>query len=149
MTRTIVPDVVDRTSVATLGPKTTVAEAANVMTMQNIGAVLIMEDEVLIGIVTERDFLTKVLAKGLRPTETLLGDIMTKDPDRIGPNESVLVALERMQVGGYRHLPVVDEDEVVAIISIRDAYAAVRTVLSEALQELEAFLAAPPVCKAG
>jgi CBS domain-containing protein len=149
VTRTIVPDVVDRTSVATLGPKTTVAEAANVMTMQNIGAVLIMEDEVLIGIVTERDFLTKVLAKGLRPTETLLGDIMTKDPDRIGPNESVLVALERMQVGGYRHLPVVDEDEVVAIISMRDAYAAVRTELSEALQELEAFLAAPPVRKAG
>lgn len=139
---TIVPDAVHDQVVVTMSPGETVLALAEKMAAERIGAVAVTEGKALVGIVTERDLAFKVLARGLDPKTTTIDQVMTPDPDIVGPDEPVLVALERMQAGRYRHLPVMDGDDLVAMVSIRDLYATVRIELEQALLEREAFISA-------
>jgi CBS domain-containing protein len=103
-------------------PKTaTVVEAARLMKQHVIGALLVVEGARLIGIFTERDALFRVLAAGRDPAGTLLGDVMTAHPQTIHPDEPFLRALRIMHKGGFRHLPVVEHDRPLGIVSVRDA----------------------------
>jgi CBS domain-containing protein len=97
-----------------------VREAAKVMHGRNVGSVLIIEDGRLEGILTERDVVHRVVAAGRDPDGTLLGEVMTRDPDTVLPDTTALDALRRMHDGGYRHLPVVEKGRVVAVVSRRD-----------------------------
>ncbi len=106
-----------------LGPLATVREAAGVMTRANCGSVLIMElPDVLLGIVTERDLMTRVLAKGLDPETTPVRAVMTPSPICVPPetrvSDAVLIMIER----GFRHLPIVGPAaKVLGVFSVRDA----------------------------
>lgn len=106
-----------------LGPQATVREAAGVMTRANCGSVLIMElPDVLLGIVTERDLMTRVLAKGLDPETTTVRTVMTANPICVPPetrvSDAVLIMIER----GFRHLPIVGPGaKVLGVFSVRDA----------------------------
>jgi CBS domain-containing protein len=110
------------------------------MAERHIGAVLVAVDGRLQGIFTERDVLARVVAAGLDPNDTALGGVMTPNPDTVAPNDSALEALRRMSERGYRHLPVVDGNQLVGIVSIRDLYTAVNEELAEDLQQREAFI---------
>jgi CBS domain-containing protein len=88
------------------------------MTERNVGAVLVMADGRLAGIMTERDIL-RAVARGLRE-DTVVGECMTPAPDTIAPDDTIEHAAVLMIHGGYRHLPVVDGDDVVGVLSIRD-----------------------------
>jgi len=110
------------------------------MAERHIGAVLVAVDGRLQGIFTERDVLARVVAAGLDPNDTALGGVMTPNPDTVAPNDSALEALRRMSERGYRHLPVVDGERMVGIVSIRDLYTAVNKELAEDLQQREAFI---------
>ena len=111
------------------------------MVTHHCAAVVITdEDGKLIGIVTERDLTRRVVADDRDPKSTILGDIMSKDPDTLSPGDSALDALELMRVRGYRHLPVVDQDRVIGMVSVRDLYAAVKESLEKDIQETEAFV---------
>ncbi len=140
MQRRIVPDLVSDQIVASLSPSATVRDAARAMTERHIGAVMVAVDGRLQGIFTERDVLARVVAVGLDPDDTVLGRVMTPNPDTVAPNDKALDALRRMTERGYRHLPVVDGDRMVGIVSIRDLYAAVNSELAEDLQQREAFI---------
>jgi CBS domain-containing protein len=140
MQRRIVPDLVSNQTLASLPPSATVRDAARVMTERHIGAVLVAVDGRLQGIFTERDVLARVVAAGLDPDDTVLGGVMTPNPDTIAPNDTALEALRKMSERGYRHLPVIDSDRLVGIVSIRDLYAAVNRELAEDLQQREAFI---------
>ncbi len=140
MQRRIVPDLVSNQTLASLPRSATVRDAARIMTERHIGAVLVAVDGRLQGIFTERDVLARVVAVGLDPDHTVLGGVMTADPDTIAPNDTALEALRKMSEHGYRHLPVVDSDRLVGIVSIRDLYAAVNHELAEDLQQREAFI---------
>ena len=85
-----------------------VATAVAVMRRERIGCLLVVEDEELVGIFTERDLLKKVLAGG-RPLSAPLSEVMTANPVAVNQLDPIRTAVERMQAGGYRHLPVVDE----------------------------------------
>jgi CBS domain-containing protein len=85
-----------------------VADAVAAMRMGNVGCLLVTDRARLVGIFTERDLLTRVLAPA-RPLETPMRAVMTPDPVTVGPRDPVRTAVRRMQKGGYRHLPVVDE----------------------------------------
>ena len=111
-----------------------------VMKDRRRGAVIICRDGVLAGIFTERDVLTRVVAAGLSPDDTMLDKVMTKNPDTVTPGEAAIDALERMRTQGYRHLPVVEDGKLVGIVSIRDLYAAVKTELESDLKHHEAFI---------
>jgi CBS domain-containing protein len=85
-----------------------VAGAVAVMREHRVGCLLVTAGGKLVGIFTERDLLTRVLAAGL-PLSTPLRECMTPNPVTVGPKDSVRVAIQKMQDGAYRHLPVVDE----------------------------------------
>jgi len=102
-------------------PGTCVSEAAALMKESNVGAVLVIEAGHLAGIFTERDAVFRVLAAGLDPQRTTLGEVMTHKPQTIAPDRPFGHALHLMFEGGYRHVPVVEHDELVGIVSARDA----------------------------
>ncbi|MDP6786762.1 MAG: CBS domain-containing protein [Rhodospirillales bacterium] len=137
----IIPDIVKDQSICALSSSGTALEAAKAMVAHHCAAVVITdEDGKLIGIVTERDLTRRVVADNHDPKSTVLGDIMSKDPDTLSPDDSAFDALELMRVRGYRHLPVVDQGRVVGMVSVRDLYAAVKASLEKDIQETEAFV---------
>jgi CBS domain-containing protein len=141
MNRRIVPDVVAAgQQLSTLQPEATVLEAVQVMRERRIGAILVLDGQRLAGIFTERDVLTRVVAEGLDPGATRLSAVMTPDPDTVAPDDRASDALERMSRKGYRHLPVVAGERVVAIVSIRDLYATVRKTLERELEQRDAYI---------
>jgi CBS domain-containing protein len=94
------------------------AEVARRMVEREVGAVLVLEGERLAGIMTERDVL-RAVARGIRD-DARVRDWMTTDPDTIDPSESTEHAATLMMHGGFRHLPVTEDETVVGIVSIRD-----------------------------
>ena len=100
---------------------TTVVDAARLMKQQNIGALLVLDSSRLIGIFTERDALFRVLAAGRDPNATQLGDVMTAQPQTIGPDEPFVHALRIMHEGKFRHMPVVEFGRPLGMVSVRDA----------------------------
>jgi CBS domain-containing protein len=95
-----------------------VVAVARRMADRNVGAVLVLEDGRLAGIMTERD-LMRAVARGLRD-DAVVGECMTADPETIAPDDTIEHAAVLMIHGGFRHLPVVDGDDVVGVLSIRD-----------------------------
>lgn len=102
----------------TVGPLVPLTEVAKRMVSRDVGAVLVMEGERLVGILTERDVL-RAVAAGLDDS-TLVRDCMTRDPDTLESDETTRQAATLMIHGGFRHLPITEGDEVVGILSIRD-----------------------------
>ena len=114
---------VPKKHVLSLGPQANVWEAACAMTRANCGSVLVMEPpDRLLGIVTERDLMTRVLAKGLEPKQTTLSQIMTANPQCVPPETEVADAVVILLERGFRHLPIVGADrKILGVFSIRDA----------------------------
>lgn len=107
-----------RGPVVTCGPYTEVADAAKTMMAEEVGALAVMEDTRLVGIVTERDLL-KVVAE--RPQgSSPVGRIMTPSPDFLSPDVDVDDAAEWTIAVGYRHLPVVEKGQLIGMVSIKD-----------------------------
>jgi CBS domain-containing protein len=102
----------------TVGPLVPLTEVAKRMVSRDVGAVLVMEGERLVGILTERDVL-RAVAAGLDDS-TLVRDCMTRDPDTLESDETTRQAATLMIHGGFRHLPIMEGDEVVGMLSIRD-----------------------------
>jgi CBS domain-containing protein len=101
------------------GPSATVAEAVAMMRQEQVGCLLVSEGERVVGIFTERDLMRRVLAAG-KPLSTSLADCMTPNPVVVHPKEPIGVAVQRMEEGGYRHLPVVDEKgRPVGVLSVK------------------------------
>jgi CBS domain-containing protein len=103
-------------------------DVARRMVAKDVGAVLVMEGDRLVGILTERDML-RAVAQGIDEGATV-ADWMTRDPETLAPDESTQHAAVLMIHGGFRHLPVTEGDEVVGMLSIRDL---MRVVLEDAV----------------
>jgi len=107
-------------AIHSVGPDTLVTECVRLMTAGKIGALIVMDGERLIGIFTERDALNKVLAGGLDPGNTKVSAVMTKDPYCIPPTTTVGAAMELITRRRFRHLPIVDNGKVLAVVSSGD-----------------------------
>lgn len=106
--------------VATVRPNTTVLDAVHLMTQKKIGCVCVTENEKLVGIFTERDVLRKVVEAGLDARKTPVADVMTRNPETLTSKDRMAFALNKMHVGGFRHIPIVEGHKLTGIISIRD-----------------------------
>jgi CBS domain-containing protein len=102
-------------------PDTRVSEAARLMAGRNAGAVLVVDNERLVGIFTERDVVFRVIAKDLDPAATRLQTVMTPSPLTLDPARTYGHALLLMQENGFRHVPVVENGRPIGIISSRNA----------------------------
>ena len=99
----------------------TVAAAARLMKLHRIGALLVVDDGRLAGIVTERDVLFRVVAEGRDPSATRVADVMTANPRTISPDRPFGHALHLMHEGEFRHVPVVENGRPLGMVSARDA----------------------------
>ncbi len=113
--------VMERKKFLIAAPDTTVGQAAKLMAKKNVGAIMVVEGERLIGIFTERDALIRVIAQGRDVEATQLADVMTKEPQTVAPDRSYGSALLLMFEHGFRHLPVVEAGKVIGIVSSRNA----------------------------
>jgi CBS domain-containing protein len=116
-----VKEMMRREKVLKAPPETLVSKAAKLMVSKNVGAVMVIEDDCLVGICTERDIVFRVVAKGLDTKATRLADVMTMCPQTIAPEKPFGYALLLMHEKGFRHLPVVQDGKVVGIVSSRSA----------------------------
>jgi len=100
-------------------PDCSVADAVALMRRERVGCLVVCRAGQLVGILTERDLMCRVIARGL-PLSTPVARCMTPDPVTVTSKESIRVAIDRMEQGGYRHLPVLDEKHrLVGILSIK------------------------------
>jgi CBS domain-containing protein len=116
------PDLIHDQKFTTIGPKGTVREAARMMAERNIGAVMVTEGSRLVGIFSERDILNRVVAKDLDPDATPVESVMTRNPDSLPASADIRDAMRLMVAHDYRHVPVMDGQKIVGIVSARDIY---------------------------
>ncbi len=128
-------------SVFSVEPSTIVYKAIEVMAEKNIGGLLITEKRKLVGIFTERDYARKLILKGKSSNTTTIGELMTKDPFTVTLDSSIEECMELMSNRRIRHLPVVDNGELIGVISIGDV---VRFIIEEQksiIEHLEHYIA--------
>lgn len=115
-------------TIFSITPDTTVYHALELMVEKNVSALLVMENEKLAGIFTERDYARKVVLKGKSSRDTAIGDIMTNNLITVSSASSIDECMELMTGKYIRHLPVVDDGKLSGIISIGDV---VRSIIQE------------------
>jgi len=116
-----VRELIGRRKAVTASPRTSVQKAVEMMARRHVGAVLVVEDDHLVGIFSERDAVFRVVACGLEPRQTPLVDVMTPSPVTVAPDRSFGHAMAVMHENGCRHLPVVEDGRPIGIVSARNA----------------------------
>ena len=117
-----------------------VLDALKVMTEKNISAVLVMEDEQLCGIFTERDYARKIILQGKSSKDTLIKEAMTANPITIKFSDSIDHCMELMTDKHIRHLPVVENDEVKGMVSIGDVVKFIIADQKQTISQLESYI---------
>ena len=123
-----------------LAPEATVYEAIDQMAQKGVGALLVMEGERLVGIVSERDYARKVILKGKSSQEIRVREIMSHPVICVRPEFAIDEAMALMTDKKVRHLPVVVEDQVVGVISIGDVVRAIIEDNEYNIQQLTAYI---------
>jgi CBS domain-containing protein len=111
----------EQRKLVTVPPETTVRKAAKLMAKRHVGAVMVVDEQRLVGIFTERDAVFRVIARDVDSQTTRLVDVMTKAPITVAPDKSFGYALLVMHENGFRHLPVIENGKLIGVISARNA----------------------------
>ena len=126
--------------VLSIAPDASVLDAIKLMAEKSIGALAVMDGSKLVGIVTERDYARKVILKGRSSEKTPVSEIMSSDVLTTNGAETVQICMNQMTDRKIRHLPVVDGDAVVGMISIGDLVKAVIADQKEEIEHLEHYI---------
>ena len=121
-------------------PDNTVYEAIQAMATKKVGALLVMKGVALKGIISERDYAREVILKGRSSTDTRVDDIMSSNVISVSSSESVEASLAVMTDNHIRHLPIVDENMVIGVLSLGDL---VKTIINDqqsTIQQLESYI---------
>jgi CBS domain-containing protein len=122
-------------------PTDSVRYAIEVMATCHVGALLVMNQGTLIGIISERDYARKVILKNRSSQDTTVSEIMTSPAVTVGPTETVHHCMQLMTEGRFRHLPVVESGRVLGVLSIGDLVKAVMEEQSAQIEQLERYIA--------
>ncbi len=126
--------------VTTVTPETTVMEALQIMSTHNIGSVVVEENEIFLGIMTERDYSRKVILKGRHSSETPVGEIMTKDFPNVQLTDSIDSCMQLMSDHHIRYLPVIENGKLEGIISINDLVTETIRTQQETISHLQNYI---------
>lgn len=121
-------------------PEMTVIDALKLMAEQNIGSVVVMSEEKFAGIMTERDYSRKVILKGRHSSETKVGEIMTTDFPYVALNDTVESCMQLMTSHRLRYLPVIEDEQLVGIISINDLVTETILTQAETINQLQSYI---------
>ncbi len=128
-------------AVYTITPEAPVLNAIRTMAERRVGALLVLRDTVLVGIVTERDYARKVILKGHSSRETPVSDIMTPSPITVSPSSTVDECMRLCTELRVRHLPVLADNRLVGIVSIGDLVKAVIDDQAAEIDHLQRYIA--------
>jgi len=118
----------------------TVYDALKVMGEKNIGAVLIIEDNVLKGVFSERDYARKIVLKDKSSKKTHVSEIMEKEVFTVKPSDNLDYCMELMTARRIRHLPVLENDTIIGVVSIGDVVKAIIEVQKNTIQHLDSYI---------
>jgi CBS domain-containing protein len=128
-------------SVLSVTPETTVYEALYIMAEHNIGALLVMENNELVGIFSERDYARKGIILGRKAKSTAMSEVMTPNVFTVGAEMNTTDCMELMSAKKFRHLPVVDGDKVIGVLSVGDIVTALMNEQKQHINFLESYIA--------
>jgi CBS domain-containing protein len=128
------------TEIFSISPEATVFEAVELMANKNVGALLVIQDGKLVGLISERDYTRKVMLRGKKSRETQVREIMSSDLTVVSSREPVENCLRMMTDKRVRHLPVLDGETIRGVISIGDLVKWVIATQSAAIEHLEMYI---------
>lgn len=115
-----VRDILGDRALPATAPDTTIRAAAEVLDRFNVGALAVVEGERLVGVLSERDIIRRCVAQGADPASTRVADAMTREPQTVRLTDGVAEAFARMQDGHFRHMPVMEGERCIGLLSVRD-----------------------------
>ena len=127
----------------TISPLASVYEAIALMVENSVGALLVVSDGMLVGILSERDYARKVVLQARSSKDTMVADIMTCPVTTVTPGHTVEECMRTMTDKRIRHLPVIEGTSIVGIVSIGDLVRSVITVQGEMIQQLQQYINGP------
>ena len=127
-------------TIFSIAPDAPVLEAIKRMAEYRVGALLVMHGERLVGVVSERDYARKVILQGRSSSQTAVSDIMTGEPLTVSPDTDVFDCMRLCTDSRIRHLPVVQANTVVGVISIGDLVKAVIDAQAEQIEHLQRYI---------
>lgn len=126
--------------VLSISPQATVREALTLMASRNVGALMVLSEGELVGIITERDYARKVILMGRTSKDTRVEEVMSTELTTVRPDQSVTDCMELMTDKRIRHLPVVDDSGLCGVISIGDVVMSVISVQASTIEHLEGYI---------
>ena len=132
----------------TISPAATVFEAIKLMADKNVGALLVTEKEKLVGIISERDYTRKVMLRGKTSKETAVREILSDRVISVTQDQSVEECMRLMTEHHVRHLPVLDSEKIMGIVSIGDLVNWIITTQSSTIHQLETYITGYPTTSA-
>jgi len=128
------------TDIWTVGPEVMVLEAVRMMGEKDIGALVVTEDNEVLGVISERDYSRKIVLKGRTSRDTKVGEVLDAPVIVVKPESSIEECMELMTDQRVRHLPVVDDGRLIGIISMGDVVRWIMRSQSEAIQHLQGYI---------
>ena len=127
-------------AIFSIAPDAPVLEAIKHMAEHRVGALLVMRGEQLVGVMSERDYARKVILQGRSSSQTAVSDIMSSTPLTVGPDTDVFDCMRLCTDSRIRHLPVIQNNKVVGVISIGDLVKAVIDAQAEQIEHLQRYI---------
>jgi CBS domain-containing protein len=131
-------------SVWTISPDATVFEAIQMMADKNVGALLVTDNDKLVGIVSERDYTRKVIVKGKASKTTAVKEILSSQVIHVTPAQTVQECMRLMTDHHFRHLPVLDGDKIAGIVSIGDLVNWIISAQTTTISQLQTYITGVP-----
>jgi CBS domain-containing protein len=128
------------TAVWTVEPETLVFDALTLMAEKNIGALLVIKDNALVGIFSERDYARKIVLKGSTSHTAAVKEIMTQSVILVGPDQSIDECMEIMTSKHVRHLPVLENNKLIGMVSIGDVVKAMVSEREHTIEQLKNYI---------
>lgn len=127
-------------NILSVEPKATVFEALQIMSENNVGALLVIHNGKLVGIFSERDYARKIILKGKQSKDTSVSELMTKDVLYINPQSTIQDCMVLMSAKHIRHMPVLEDDKLIGIVTIGDIVKQIISDQKTTIQELEQYI---------
>lgn len=134
----ILPD--EKRSIVSIRPDISIAQCVELMVQENIGAVVVTDEDNLLGVVSERDIVRLLVHKGLSPESTKVSDVLCADVSVLKLSDTVETAMEVMTATKRRHILVSDEDALVAVISVGDLLFNMLDDKSKTIEQLQNYI---------